>query len=92
MESYTSALAFASQARRDSKDGLVNTPSLYCCDACSAALQAADTLEKLDAVREWVETGIAKTLNEDAGGFLLGIESVSILDALDDIRAELVRS
>jgi hypothetical protein len=45
------------------------------------------TAEKLDAVREWVETGIAKTLEEDPSGFLLGVESASILEALDEIEA-----
>jgi hypothetical protein len=51
---------------------------------------ATTPLEKLDAVREWVDTGIAKTLDQDGGEFLLGLESVAILAALSDIREALM--
>lgn len=44
-------------------------------------------LERLDAVREWVETGIAKTLGEDPSGFLLGVESLGVIEALNEIEA-----
>lgn len=50
---------------------------------------AVTPAEKLDAVREWVQTGIAKTLEEDPSGFMLGIESVSIIEALNDIESAL---
>ena len=50
---------------------------------------AVTPLEKLDAVRAWVDTGIGVTLGQDPSGFLLGIESISILEALDDIEEAL---
>jgi hypothetical protein len=45
----------------------------------SASL-AVTPLEKLEAVREWVESGIATALDEDPSGFLLGCESASVHD------------
>lgn len=50
---------------------------------------AVTPLEKLDAVRQWVATGIEETLVFDPSGFALGVESVTILEALDDIEEAL---
>lgn len=43
-------------------------------------------LDKLRAVRDWVSDGISTTLDQPGGSFLLGIESASIIDALDYIE------
>lgn len=42
--------------------------------------------EKIDACIEWVENEIAETLEEDPSGFLLGIQSVAVVEALRDVR------
>lgn len=48
--------------------------------------------EKLEAIREWVDKGIEATLKEDPSGFLLGVESVSVLTALDEISDALTEA
>lgn len=50
---------------------------------------AVTPLEKLAAIREWIESGIPQTLDEDPSGFLLGIEAVAVIGALRDIEMAL---
>lgn len=45
--------------------------------------------EKVEAVREWVESGIAESLEEDPSGFMLGIASVGVLAVLDEVAEAL---
>jgi hypothetical protein len=45
--------------------------------------------ETIRAIREWVDSGIERTLAEDLSGFLLGIQSVTILTALDELSDRL---
>lgn len=45
--------------------------------------------EKVAAVREWVDTGIAETLKQDPSGFMLGIASIGVLEVLDEVTEAL---
>lgn len=45
--------------------------------------------ELLAAIREWVETDLPNSLAEDPSGFMAGIASASVLDALDTVGTRL---
>ena len=48
-------------------------------------------LERLAALRDWIENGIGHCLQEDPSGLLAGIEAAAALDACDEL-ADLLRA